>query len=102
MEEEPISILSIFSGDLGLSVQWASFNLGASKPEEDGGYFAWGELEGNKPKYDWKHYKFDQNNSNSELDDIHSDIERFQNTTKYNSIINHLNNLLNDDVMFIF
>lgn len=42
-----------------------------------------------------------ENNSNNELDDIHSDIERFQNTTKYNSIINHLNNLLNDDVMFL-
>lgn len=31
--------------DLGLSVKWASFNLGASKPEEYGDYFAWGETE---------------------------------------------------------
>ena len=31
--------------DLGLSVKWASFNLGASKPEEVGDYFAWGEIE---------------------------------------------------------
>ena len=30
--------------DLGLSVKWASFNLGASKPEEYGDYFAWGEV----------------------------------------------------------
>lgn len=29
--------------DLGLSVRWASFNLGASKPEEYGDYYAWGE-----------------------------------------------------------
>ena len=29
--------------DMGLSVKWASWNLGASKPEEFGGYFAWGE-----------------------------------------------------------
>lgn len=29
--------------DLGLSVKWASFNLGASKPEEFGDYYAWGE-----------------------------------------------------------
>lgn len=29
--------------DLGLSVKWASFNLGASKPEEYGNYYAWGE-----------------------------------------------------------
>ena len=31
------------SVDLGLSVKWASFNLGATKPEEHGDYFAWGE-----------------------------------------------------------
>lgn len=31
--------------DLGLSVKWASFNLGASKPEESGDYYAWGETE---------------------------------------------------------
>lgn len=31
--------------DLGLSVKWASFNLGASKPEEYGDYYAWGETE---------------------------------------------------------
>lgn len=29
--------------DLGLSVYWASCNLGANKPEEYGGYYAWGE-----------------------------------------------------------
>lgn len=29
--------------DLGLSVKWASCNLGASKPEENGDYYAWGE-----------------------------------------------------------
>lgn len=31
--------------DLGLSVKWATFNLGASKPEEFGGHFAWGDTE---------------------------------------------------------
>lgn len=31
--------------DLGLSVKWGSFNLGASKPEEPGDYFAWGDTE---------------------------------------------------------
>ena len=32
--------------DLGLSVKWASMNVGASSPEEYGDYFAWGEIEG--------------------------------------------------------
>lgn len=31
--------------DLGLSVKWASFNLGAYSPEMYGDYFAWGEIE---------------------------------------------------------
>ena len=29
--------------DLGLSVKWATFNVGATSPEEYGHYFAWGE-----------------------------------------------------------
>lgn len=43
--------------DLGLSVKWATCNVGANKPEEYGDYFAWGEV---KPKevYDWSTYKW--------------------------------------------
>lgn len=43
--------------DLGLSVKWASFNLGAAKPEEFGDYYAWGELEpyySSKKPFAWK------------------------------------------------
>lgn len=29
--------------DLGLSVIWAGYNVGAESPEENGGFFAWGE-----------------------------------------------------------
>lgn len=43
--------------DLGLSVKWASFNLGASKPEERGEFFAWGETEP-KSVYSWETYKW--------------------------------------------
>lgn len=31
--------------DLGLSVKWATVNVGASSPEDYGDYFAWGEME---------------------------------------------------------
>ena len=43
--------------DLGLSVKWATCNVGATKPENNGAYFAWGET---KPKtiYDWNTYKW--------------------------------------------
>lgn len=41
--------------DLGLSVKWATCNIGANSPEEYGDYFAWGET---KPKstYSWNTY----------------------------------------------
>ena len=43
--------------DLGLSVKWAKWNLGASAPEEVGDYYSWGELSP-KPHYDSDNYKF--------------------------------------------
>ena len=43
--------------DLGLSVKWATFNVGATKPEEYGGYYAWGETE-QKRYYDLSTYKW--------------------------------------------
>lgn len=43
--------------DLGLSVYWASCNLGAGKPEEYGDYYTWGETEP-KENYSWSTYKF--------------------------------------------
>lgn len=43
--------------DLGLSVKWAAWNLGAFSPEEHGDYYAWGET---KPKmlYEEENYKW--------------------------------------------
>ena len=43
--------------DLGLpsGTKWASWNVGASKPEEYGGYYAWGETE-EKSFYFWSTY----------------------------------------------
>ena len=40
--------------DLGLpsGTRWANFNVGATKPEEFGGYYAWGETE-EKANYNW-------------------------------------------------
>ena len=42
--------------DLGLSVKWASHNIGATRPEDYGDYFAWGETEP-KEIYNWSTYK---------------------------------------------
>ncbi|MBQ9463456.1 MAG: Ig-like domain-containing protein [Bacteroidales bacterium] len=48
--------------DLGLSVKWASFNVGASVPFDKGDTFAWGETYN---KYDgtWDKYLWRDNNS---------------------------------------
>ena len=49
--------------DLGLSVLWASCNVGATRPEEFGNYYAWGETKpskttGQNNNANWKKYKF--------------------------------------------
>lgn len=43
--------------DLGLSVKWATCNLGASKPEDYGNYYAWGETK-HKKEYSAETYKW--------------------------------------------
>lgn len=57
--------------DLGLSVKWATCNVGATKPEEYGDYYAWGEIE-TKTEYIWSTYKWYDGSSSS--------------TTKYNNV----------------
>ena len=52
--------------DLGLSVKWASFNVGASAPEEYGDYFAWGEVEP-KDEYSLSTYKWYMNGDAKQL-----------------------------------
>ena len=43
--------------DLGLpsATKWATFNVGATAPEESGNYYAWGEVFP-KERYNWQHY----------------------------------------------
>ena len=43
--------------DLGLSVAWATYNVGATAPEEYGGYYAYGEIEP-KENYSEDTYKW--------------------------------------------
>ena len=42
--------------DMGGSVLWAPWNVGAARAEEYGAYFAWGEINGRKESYDWEFY----------------------------------------------
>ena len=62
-EEKALSVSGNVDGydyvDLGLPSKtlWATYNVGASRPEEYGDYFAWGETEP-KNYYDWSSYKW--------------------------------------------
>ena len=54
--------------DLGLSVNWASFNVGASRPEEYGYYYAWGETETKREtdySSSWSTYKWCNGSNNT-------------------------------------
>lgn len=45
--------------DLGLSVKWATCNVGATKPEEYGDFFMWGDIDPTlKAYYEWSEYKY--------------------------------------------
>lgn len=52
--------------DLGLSVKWASWNIGATAPEEYGCYYAWGEVE-EKADYSLETYLYN-------IDSLYIDI----------------------------
>ncbi len=61
INREPLPQATIEGGqecvDLGLSVKWANYNIGASKPQNNGDFYSWGETEPkevyNTTNYDW-------------------------------------------------
>ena len=91
--------------DLGLSVKWATCNVGATKPEEYGDYFAWGETEpyyedgyaqeypqshwkeGKSAGYNWSTYKWCSGSSTT--------------LTKYNTVDNKTTLDPEDDVAHV-
>ena len=79
--------------DLGLSVKWATCNLGASKPEGYGDYYAWGETEpyyesqdpltwkeGKGDGYKWPSYKWS--------DGSYSSLNKYNTDSNYGSVDN--------------
>ena len=52
--------------DLGLSVKWAKYNIGATRPEDAGDYFAWGETQV-KNTYEWSTYTWCSNATNNSM-----------------------------------
>ena len=74
--------------DLGLSVKWATMNVGASSPEDYGDYFAWGETS-TKSTYDWSTYKYCNGSSTS--------LTKYNTSSSYGIVDNKTTLELSDD-----
>lgn len=74
--------------DLGLSVKWATMNVGASKPEDYGDYFAWGETT-TKTTYNWSTYKYCNGSS--------STLTKYNTDSSYGTVDNKTTLDLSDD-----
>ena len=74
--------------DLGLSVKWATCNVGANTPEEYGDYFAWGEIK-TKKNYSWGTYKYCNN--------LYDSLTKYNNTSRYGTVDNKTQLDLTDD-----
>lgn len=80
--------------DLGLSsgTLWATYNVGASSPEENGDYFAWGETDP-KDYYDWETYKWCNGSSES--------LTKYCTDSKYGTVDNKAELDHEDDAAFV-
>lgn len=92
--QDPTSSTNVDAGgheyvDLGLpsGTLWATCNIGASKPEDYGDYFAWGETK-TKEVYNWDTYKLANGNNNKLIKYCYSsDYGNLGQTDKLNSLL---------------
>ncbi len=78
--------------DLGLSVKWATMNVGANNPEEYGDYFAWGETEP-KDSYYWTTYKYSNGSETT--------LTKYNTSTMAGTVDNKTTLELSDDAAYI-
>ena len=75
--------------DLGLSVYWATCNVGANVPEQYGSYYAWGEID-TKSIYNWSTYKWKRDNNTL--------LSKYCSINEYGIMDNESNLELEDDI----
>ena len=82
-DDDPVDDQTDESGiravDLGLSVKWASCDLGATTPEGYGDYYAWAETEV-KDNYSWDTYKWGNGDNNR--------LTKYNNSSSYGKVDN--------------
>ena len=85
--------------DLGLpsGTLWATMNVGASKPEDYGSYFAWGETEpydeNGKSTFNWSTYKWCNGSS--------STLTKYNTSSSYGTVDNKTELDLEDDAAYV-
>lgn len=72
--------------DLGLSVKWATCNIGANDLEAYGDYYAWGESK-SKDSYTWSNYLVEENKCGTSADPLNSYVSLTKSiaSTKYDA-----------------
>ena len=75
--------------DLGLSVRWATCNVGATAPEEYGDYYAWGEI-ATKDSCTWENYTLADSSSTA--------LTKYCNSSDYGTVDNKTTLEAADDV----
>jgi hypothetical protein len=95
-----VTISSDYNGhgyvDLGLSVKWATCNIGANTAKNYGDYFAWGETE-SKSSYTWLNYRF-RTSGNSYSDVMFS---KYNTSSSYGNVDNKTKLEEPDDVAHV-
>ena len=85
--------------DLGLpsGTLWATMNVGASKPEDYGSYFAWGETEpydeNGKTDFNWSTYKWCNGSSDTQT--------KYNTSSSYGTVDNKTELDLEDDAAYV-
>ncbi len=78
--------------DLGLSVKWATCNVGALRPYDYGEYYAWGETEP-KTNYNWSNYKWCNGSSTT--------LTKYNTNSSYGTVDNKTGLEFSDDVAHV-
>jgi hypothetical protein len=76
--------------DLGLSVKWATMNVGANSLEDYGDYFAWGETS-TKSTYYWITYKYGSS---------YASLYKYNNSSSHGTVDNKTTLELSDDAAY--
>jgi len=74
--------------NLGLSVNWSSWNIGASSPEQHGNYYSWGETD-DKWSYSWTKYKWCAGKNNT--------LTKYNTKSKYGYVVDNKTALDGED-----